>query len=313
MSSLKISAILHNSVFFSLAGCHMSIYKCAYGGAHYRTLYRAAAMVCMQFEFKDFGSGFCRRFALNVDGCDAYECLMGKLAEFCFSPNRNILVYVDNEQCRNVIKNSEALWEAFMRCTLKGSGRIRLESLDCALADDEIYFWLRDGDVGRRFSLRLNVRKDAYEVLLRKLHDYGYKTEGRTLYCKQNDGSYSVISDNASLWKAIEENRTNRPVISVKLELHQLDDDYHNSLKEASIDSDVIASRTEALQYPKAGDGCRSIFKEANRDSEAAISQLETSLARSDRSLSESSNCDSFSVISSPSIAVESIECNSPP
>ncbi|KHN86949.1 hypothetical protein Tcan_14814 [Toxocara canis] len=235
------------------------------------------AMADAVISFKD--GKLCRLFTLHADADNMYEVLVAKLAQFGFKADRQNLLYLCNGGWRNVIHNSETFWECYMDEKLDDRRGLLIESDKSEYYDEDVYFWFKNGSLGRRFSLKLATKQGAYQVLLQKLHNYGYKLNGRVLCSIDDDGKPTVIKDDDSLWNAIYDSIIIGAVLSLTLEYRQANEAAQNPSESTHCDPETVPSRTEILP------------------SDAV------------RCVSESSDTDSFTIISSPSTGFDNTDC----
>uniref|UniRef100_A0A914RS66 Uncharacterized protein n=1 Tax=Parascaris equorum TaxID=6256 RepID=A0A914RS66_PAREQ len=181
---------------------------------------------------------------------ECYEMLIAKLAEYGHCSNGKTLAVQGFDGRLTAVRNSQCLWEVLEERRYCGGA-------NCAISvefykpnersqngeDGLVYFRLKDGECCRRFSLKLNREDDAYKVLLNKLNQLGYKSNGRLLLCTENDGSRTVIEDCDSLWTLIEINSSGDSHATLQLEYYRPEKTREqNSTDEQTLDDDKISS-----------------------------------------------------------------------
>uniref|UniRef100_A0A0M3HM88 Bro-N domain-containing protein n=1 Tax=Ascaris lumbricoides TaxID=6252 RepID=A0A0M3HM88_ASCLU len=154
-------------------------------------------MASFRFKFKN--GEFYELFTLFFDRKDdCYKILTAKLGDFGHSANGKTLVHLEYDGKRHAIRDAASLWNVLedFRLTSGPNYAIPIEFYE----PSGVRFRLKDAEYCRRFSLKLNREDDAYKVLMNKLDQLGYKSNGRLLLCTENDGSRTVIEDCDSLW-----------------------------------------------------------------------------------------------------------------
>ncbi|VDM30135.1 unnamed protein product [Toxocara canis] len=180
-------------------------------------------MANYRFKFKD--GEMCERFTLVLErGGDCYDTLLAKLADTGHPLDGKKLVMMDYDGTRTLISDSRTLWEVIDDSRFNHvNGVTTLEyykptGRSMTGENEYIYFRFKEGELCRRFSLKLERNEDAYKVLLKKLGQFGYKANGRLLVCLENDGSRTIVEDRESLWTLIETSLAGGPNVTLHLE-----------------------------------------------------------------------------------------------
>uniref|UniRef100_A0A914RPJ0 Uncharacterized protein n=1 Tax=Parascaris equorum TaxID=6256 RepID=A0A914RPJ0_PAREQ len=195
-------------------------------------------MASFRFKFKN--GEFYELFTLFFDRKDdCYKMLIDKLADFGYSASSKTLVHLEYDGKRHAVRDATSLWNVLedFRVTNGPNYAFPIEFYELSA----VRFRLKDGECCRRFSLKLNREDDAYKVLLNKLNQLGYKSNGRLLLCTENDGSRTVIEDCESLWTLIEINSSGDSHATLQLEYYKPEKTTEqNSTDERILDDDKV-------------------------------------------------------------------------
>uniref|UniRef100_A0A0M3HV25 ORF12 n=1 Tax=Ascaris lumbricoides TaxID=6252 RepID=A0A0M3HV25_ASCLU len=177
---------------------------------------------------------------------NAYSILLDKLVERGFPANGKILTYVpaseDADWSRFIIDDNFSLWDAVEGSEAFNSGRPTVLEYytpstheKCSLNRRQglVYFRFKENHLCRRFLMKLDRQGNALDMLLAKLHQLGYKANGRLLVFIERDGSRTIIDDCISLWATIEMNCGYCPEMCLDLQYYPYE--YSNTgLQESS-------------------------------------------------------------------------------